>query len=395
MAFFVLSFWSFSRGRPEPIIAPMSLKSRALKQIVFGLLCVRCGGASNVAGPSATPPPTPAANLAVNTRLLAQLPLAGMSRAATSAAGLWGYTSPSGRRFALVGLNDGTAVVDLTDPTRPRTTGLIVGGSSQWREIRTYAEHAYVTTEANTGLDIIDLRNPDAPVKVQTWSETFTSSHSLEIDESRGFLFANGTRNAQRASTGMRVLNLADPRSPRELGSFEDFYIHDLYVRGNRIYAAAINSGFLGILDFSNPASIKEITRFTTGGQFTHNAWLTDDSRYLFTTDERAGRPLEGWDMSNPLAPRKVSEFIARPPGIPHNVFIDGTRMAVSHYVDGVQILDVSNPERLRVIGSYDTFEPASEGFLGCWGAYIFPGSDIVIASDIQGGLFVVQLTGR
>ena len=60
------------------------------------------------------------------------------------------------------------------------------------------------------------------------------------------------------------------------------------------LYAAAINDGFLALLDVSDPARIREITRFSTGGRFTHNAWLTGDGRYLFTTDERRRPPARG-----------------------------------------------------------------------------------------------------
>jgi choice-of-anchor B domain-containing protein len=356
-----------------------------------------CGGDARPTAPGPAAAATPAgATAAVNMTLLAQLPLAGMSRGATSAAGLWGFTTASGRRFALVGLSDGTAVVDLTDPARPRTTGLIVGEPSTWREVRPYGDTAYVSTEANTGLDIIDLRNPDQPLKVQTWNRTFTSAHSLEIETERGLLLVNGTRDAARADRGLRVLDVArNPRDPSEAGSFTGFYVHDAYPRGSRIYAAAIRDGFLGVLDFSDPSRIVEITRFFTGGRFTHNAWLTGDARYLFTTDERSGRPVEGWDIADVFRPRKVSEYNARPTGVPHNVVIDGTRLFVAHYGDGVHVLDVANPESPRLIGSYDTYAPPSDGFDGCWGVYPFPGSDLVIASDRQGGLFVLQLTGR
>jgi choice-of-anchor B domain-containing protein len=327
--------------------------------------------------------------------LLSRMDLSSLGPGVTSAAGNWGYVSPRGRVFALTGVNVGLSIVEITDPTRPRNIALIPGGTSQWREVRTFGEFIYVTTEANTGLDIIDMRDPDRPIKGQTWSETFTSAHSLYIDNDRGLLFANGTRNAARVSQGMRVLDVgSNPANPREAGSFTDFYIHDLYARGNTIYAAAINNGFLAVLDSSRIGAIREVTRFLTGGRFTHNAWLTDDSRYLFTTDEREGRPLEAWDLANPLAPRKVAEYIARPSGIPHNVLIDGNRMVVAHYVDGVHLLDVSRPETPRFMGSYDTYEPAGEGFHGCWGAYIFPRSNLIIASDIEGGLFVLQYTG-
>lgn len=378
-------------------MAKTSRRRTLFALVIAHALAFGCGGDSGPTAPSTSPAaPAPAANQAVNMALLAQLPLAGMSRGATGAAGLWGTTTTSGRRLALVGLTDGTAVVDVTDPARPRTTGLIVGELSSWREIRVYGDYAYVSTEANTGLDIIDLRNPDQPVKVQTWNRTFTSAHSLEIETERGLLLMNGTRNAARADNGLRVLDVAtNPREPREVGAFTAFYVHDAYVRGNRIYAAAIRDGFLGVLDVSDPSRITEITRFFTGGRFTHNSWLTGDSRYLFTTDERSGRPLEGWDIANVLAPRKVTEYNARPTGIPHNVVVDGTRLFVAHYGDGVHVLDVANPENPRLIGSYDTFGPPSDGFDGCWGVYPFPGSDLVIASDRQGGLFVLQVTGR
>ena len=30
----------------------------------------------------------------------------------------------------------------------------------------------------------------------------------------------------------------------------------------------------------------------------------------------------------------------------------------------------------------------------GAWGAYIFPGSDLIVVSDIEGGLYVVGYSG-
>ena len=177
------------------------------------------------------------------------------------------------------------------------------------------------------------------------------------------------------------------------MGRFTDFYVHDCYRRGDRLYAAAIRNGFLGVLDVSRSDAIREISRFSTGGTFTHNAWPTRDGRYLFTTDERAGSPLEGWDLLA-TPPLKVSQYIAAPGTIPHNVMIDGDRLVVSHYTEGVHMLDVSDPTRPRVMGYYDTYSGSSTGFNGAWGAYIFPGSNLIVVDDINGGLFVVEYTG-
>ena len=140
----------------------------------------------------------------------------------TAGSGNWGYTSPGGRRLALMGTSAGLTVVDVTDPRSARITGAITGGSSAWREVKTYGEYAYVTTEAQTGLDIVDLHDPDRPARVRTWNETFASAHSVYIDQERGLLYANGTQS------GMHVLDLkADPTNPREVGRFTDFYVHD------------------------------------------------------------------------------------------------------------------------------------------------------------------------
>ncbi len=377
--------------------------------ILAAFLCglVGCGSGSGTTDPTGVASPSPAApsGPVLNMRLLAHLDL-GMLTAtvgashrelatvseAVSAAGNWGYTTPDGRRrFALTGTSAGTSIVEVTDPGRARPVALIAGPTSAWREIRTFGEYVYVTTEANHGLDIISMKDPDRPRKLRTWNRTFQTAHSLWIDEARGLLFAHGTNTAR----GLRILDVrTNPEDPEEVGSFSGFYIHDSYTRGTTLFASAIFDGFLALLDVSDPARVREITRFNTGGRFTHNSWLTGDGRYIFTTDERPGRPLEGWDITDPMSPRKVSEYLAAPNTIPHNVMIDGTRMLVAHYSEGVHLLDVSNPERPRVLGFYDTHSGTSSGFVGVWGAYVFPGTNLILASDIDGGLFVIEYTG-
>lgn len=373
----------------------------------ISLASVSCGGSDG--SPDASPT-TPSAGdssaVSRNMALLAQVDLGAMSAPHTadvrgrhdevgnthgvSGAGNWGYTTADGRRFALTGMSEGLSVVEVTDASTPRVVALIGGEHSRWREVRTYRHWAYVTTEAKTGLDIVSLEDPDHPTRVRTWSDSFTSAHSLWIDAERGLLFANGTSN------GLRVLDLEpDPESPRDVGGFGDFYVHDSYSRGDVLFVSAIKDGFEALLDVRRPRRIFEITRFFTGGRFTHNSWLTRDGRYLFTTDERPGRPVEGWDLSDPMAPRKVSEYNARPSGLPHNVLIDGDRLLVSHYHDGVRLLDVRDPERPQELGFYDTFPGPEVDFDGAWGAYIFPASDLIVVSDISGGLFVVQYTGQ
>jgi choice-of-anchor B domain-containing protein len=382
--------------------------ARSFRLLVLSLALVSCGGDGGGDGQDEP-----------GLHKRSSLDLAALGAPGGNCAGNWGYTAPGGRRFALTGTSAGLSIVEVSDLKNPRKIALIEGPANLWREVKTYRNYVYVTTEASHGLDIVDLSDPDRPRKVRTWNRTFTSAHTLWIDEARGLLFANGTRRGGFESGGMRVLDLnANPEDPTDLGGFADYYIHDSYVRGTTLYASAIFDGFIGILDVSNPRAIREITRFTTGGQFTHNSWLTDEGRFLFTTDEIAGRPLEGWDLNDRLRPRKVSEYISAPGTLPHNVTIDGDRLVVAHYAEGVHILDISDPARPQKLGSFDTFPAAAcpdwlgksglalhhchgegcggerEGpnvFCGVWGAYIFPGTDLVLGSDMQNGLFVLE----
>ena len=50
-------------------------------------------------------------------------------------------------------------------------------------------------------------------------------------------------------------------------------------------------------------------------------------------------------------------------------------------------------PRAAALLGRYGTQGPP--GFSGAWGAYIFPASNLILVSDINGGLFVIGYTPR
>ena len=75
----------------------------------------------------------------------------------TEGSDIWGWADPNGNEYALVGLNDGFSVVDVTNPTNPVEMFYIADLNSTWRDIKTWGNYAYVTTEADAGLLIVDL----------------------------------------------------------------------------------------------------------------------------------------------------------------------------------------------------------------------------------------------
>ena len=70
----------------------------------------------------------------------------------SDASDIWGYVDGSGNEYAIVGLNNGTSIVDVTDPANPVEIFFEPGMNSIWRDIKTWNNHAYVTTEEPQGL---------------------------------------------------------------------------------------------------------------------------------------------------------------------------------------------------------------------------------------------------
>ena len=73
--------------------------------------------------------------------------------------------------------------------------------------------------------------------------------------------------------------------SPVELGVWNDFYIHDGFVRGDTLWAACLEDGVF-VVDVSNPSTPAVLANWDTPSEFAHNVWPSDDNAQCYTTDE-------------------------------------------------------------------------------------------------------------
>ena len=64
----------------------------------------------------------------------------------------WGYVSPSGREYALMGLKNEVAVVEITSPSLPVIIGEISHAESNWCDIKVYQNFAYAVNEELGGM---------------------------------------------------------------------------------------------------------------------------------------------------------------------------------------------------------------------------------------------------
>ncbi len=329
----------------------------------------------------------------LNTTLIGQLDLSTLHN--TEMNDIWGYTDEFNNEYALVGTQDGTSIVDVTDGPNPVEVFWLAGMNSTWRDLKTYNDFAYVTTEAQEGLLIIDMTSlPNATGITYSYfngpvGSEWQSAHNLYIDES-GFLYIFG---ANRGNGGVFVYDLnSSATNPLEVSDINDWYVHDGFVQNDTGYFGNIYEGQLSVWDVADKTNPQLISTALTPTTFTHNIWA-NTSGFAFTTDEVAGGFIGAYDLSTPSNPVLIDKIQSSAGDniIPHNAHVLEDYLITSYYADGVIIHDISRPHNMVEVGQYDTSPIHSEDFVGCWGVYPFFNSGKIIASDIEEGLFVIE----
>lgn len=306
-------------------------------------------------------------------------------------ANVWGYAA-NGREYALLGAAQGMIIIDVTNPDQPQQIVQIPGPNNLWKEIKTYQHYAYIVSEGGMGVQIVDLSNLPSPNLSSKFYQgdgailnQLTTIHALHIDTTKGFLYAWG---GSLFGGGAKIINLnPDPYNPTYVGKYDLLgYIHDGFVDNDTMYAGHIYAGYFSIVSMTDKANPELLNTQSTPDLFTHNTWLSDDRRTLFTTDERSNSFLAAYDVSDPENIRFLDKIQSNPGSnsIVHNTYYKNGYAVSSWYKDGYTIVDASRPDNLIQVGNYDTYSGAGNGFDGCWGVYPYLPSGTVVLSNIK-----------
>jgi choice-of-anchor B domain-containing protein len=321
-----------------------------------------------------------------------------------------GYVDHSGNEYALLGYWNGLDIIDVTNPANPVLKFTVQGDQSEWREVKTYRDVAYVTTEACcVGLQIVDLSNLPNSINTTTYTGDgpiagqLETVHALHVDTAKAFLYLYGSNiQANGANNHGHPLffDISNPLSPEYAGTFiaptGNPYVHDGYVENDTAYFGHIYDGYVSIVDVSNKSNPVLLATQQTPNNFTHNVWLSDNRQTMFTTDETNNSYLTAYDISDLSNITELSRFQTNPGSnaIVHNTHIRNDFAITSWYKEGVVITDVSRPRNPIEVGHYDTYPQGSgSGFDGDWGVYPFLPSGNLVVSDMTNGLFVLTPT--
>ncbi len=328
----------------------------------------------------------------------------------------WGWTDPSnGKEYGIYGLDDGTAFIDISNPSEPIYAAKLIGGSggaSLWRDIKVYNNFAYVVSEA-TGhgmqvFDLTELRDIDTAnmpffFEANATYDGFSTAHNIVINEYSGFAYAVGTNTY---GGGAHFIDLQNPVNPVGVGGFADVgYSHDAQVItyngpdldyvGHELYIGS-NGGSVEIVDVTdknNPISVSSISYSDIS--FTHQGWITENHRFFIVGDETDELDfgintrtiiLDFTDLDNP---QHYFYYSAISSSIDHNGYVKDDTYYLASHTAGLRIFDIANiaGSDMTEIGFFDVHpEDNSTVFTGAWSVYPYFDSGNIIISDYESG---------
>lgn len=317
---------------------------------------------------------------------------------------IWAYIADDGTEYAIVGARTTTRIFDISDPVNPVEVAAISGSSSTWRDMKTYNDRIYVTCDqGNDGLLIINMAAAKDSITHNFWkpsltvneqAQTLRTCHNIYIDTTTGHAYLAG---CNVGVGGALILDLKDnPDDPIHVGTENEAYSHDAFVNKGLLFTSEIYKGEGGIYDVSDPANPTFINSVVTSTLFTHNAWTNDEATVLFTTDEKPFGKIDAFDISNLNDIKFLSSWepeASKDIGvIPHNTHYKDGFLYTSWYTEGIRITDVHDPSNIIEVGYYDPVDNFVDGFHGSWGTYPWLPSGNLIVSDIEKGLYVLQV---
>ncbi|MEE9131806.1 MAG: choice-of-anchor B family protein, partial [Phycisphaerales bacterium] len=243
-----------------------------------------------------------------NVSLYSHLSLADLG--AEFAEDCWGYVSPSGREYAIIGLSQGPGFVEITDPANPVIVD-IVNTPNRARDMKVYQHYVYTSSDGGP-LNVIDVSQIDDGVITLVDSFPKGATHNVVIDEVSGFLYLAGG--------GLLVaLDLANPELPVFAGIWNS-QAHDAQVvtytegkyAGRQIaFVFAGGNGNVDIVDVTDKSNMFLMGSTTyPNASYTHQGWLSDDRHYLYVSDEldNLGRT-SMFDVSDLTSPKFIGDF--------------------------------------------------------------------------------------
>lgn len=304
----------------------------------------------------------------------------------------------------------GLTVFDVGDPRAPVAVGqLSPEGNADWKNATLLGDTLYVAT-ADTGIAVVDLSEPSRPSLVRTVPEGRVQVSGVSVDGDR--LYAT----VEAPEHGTLVFDISTPRAPRLVENVtlaardtrtdrDTLTARDsnrLYSgRGSvthegRLYVNQQQEGFK-VADIRDPNHVLLLGKYTYpyGSSAASAVGTFADRAIAFELGQGLGARLRVLDVSEPSAIQKIGEYGLRHVVSPRNLELRGSRLYVTYHQEGLRVLDVSIPTRVREVAWFNTYRETDPGRgdameEGTTGLHV-PGDGYVYVVDSARGLLILE----
>jgi len=247
--------------------------------------------------------------------------------------------------YAYIGKGTRLLVLDISKPQSPQLAGSSADMPDIVQAVAVDGHYAYAA-DGGGGLWIFDISKPESPTLLSTYAAWASGIAVTETAAGRFAYLTDGD---------LHILDVTDPANPLEKGFYQTpGYTSGVVVKGNLAYLADGENGLL-ILDLSDPAQPKQNGILELSG-YAYNLALVEDlttnRTYIYTAsgDEGGVRVVDVSDAAHPVE----TGFLRDGMNV-RDLAVWGARLLAANGEHGLAILNVAAPDKLTVLGSYDS----------------------------------------
>ncbi|MFA5165972.1 MAG: tail fiber domain-containing protein [Candidatus Paceibacterota bacterium] len=250
--------------------------------------------------------------------------------------------------FAYTAASSGMHIIDISNPKAPVLAGFYATPSTT-KSIYVSGKYAYLGVSKGTGvggLYVIDISSSTNPVLTGNVAVNTGSNHVFDIVV-RGkyaYLAADGD--------GLKIVDISNPASPAVVGTYYSAgptnpsgYAAGVYVSGKYAYLADLSDGLdnggMKIIDISDPTSPTLAANYDLGARSVNNIIVNGRYAYLSIYNFTNGE-LQIVDIASSTAPFLTSKYADN---LIYDVALSGKTAFVADWTGGVVALDISGAD--------------------------------------------------
>lgn len=277
--------------------------------------------------------------------------------------------SVSGQIACIANFTDGIRLLDVSNPLDIKEIGWLFT-MGNFVEIVCDGAYAYAATEG-WGVQIFDIDKPGSPHWIG-WA--------LTPGMARGVAVANGHAYIADSQGGLRIFDVAIPDSPVEVGFclFSDSPTK-VAVSGGYAYVGTAD-GRLQIVEITDPTAPKVASVYAVPVASSYITSLAVSGNDLYFGTNEGG--MYRLDVSDHALPQLKSSLNFPDTGAVEDIAVFQGRAYAASEPFGLQAVDVTDPESMKMDGSYQTPGP---------GRGVFPTKGYIYFACDDGGLLVLR----